>query len=68
MKETSQVWQKVFADERRNGHSVQQLADKLLIPSDELVKLVFGLVTVAVPSDHLPARASPSRAKLTVVK
>jgi Zn-dependent peptidase ImmA (M78 family)/DNA-binding XRE family transcriptional regulator len=68
MKETSQVWQKVFADERRNGHSVQQLADKLLIPGEELVKLVFGLVTVAVPSEHSPARASPGRAKLTVIK
>jgi Zn-dependent peptidase ImmA (M78 family)/DNA-binding XRE family transcriptional regulator len=68
MKETSQVWQKVFADERRNGHSVQQLADNLLIPSEELVKLVFGLVTVGVPTQHSPAKASPSRANLRVVK
>jgi hypothetical protein len=69
MKETSQVWQKVFADERRNGHSLQQLADKLLIPSEELVKLVFGLVTVGVPSNTTaPSGPTSSRATLRVVK
>jgi Zn-dependent peptidase ImmA (M78 family)/DNA-binding XRE family transcriptional regulator len=68
MKETSQVWQKVFADERRYGHSLQQLADRLLIPSEELVKLVFGLVTVAVPSDRAAVIGTPSRATLSLVK
>lgn len=51
--ETSQVWQKVFADMRRNGEGLQALADKLLIPTEELVKLVFGLVTVGLPTNSM---------------
>ena len=48
--ETSQVWQKVFAELRRDGRGIQYLADRLLVPTEELVKLVFGLVTVGLPS------------------
>jgi Zn-dependent peptidase ImmA (M78 family)/transcriptional regulator with XRE-family HTH domain len=48
--ETSQIWQKVFADLRKHGQGVQFLADKLLLPSTEVVKLVFGLATVGLPA------------------
>ena len=48
--ETSQVWQKVFAELRKDGRGVQFLADKLLLPSGEVVKLVFGLATVGLPT------------------
>jgi Zn-dependent peptidase ImmA (M78 family) len=48
--ETSQVWQKVFADLRKHGQGVQYLADELLLPANEIAKLVFGLVTVGLPS------------------
>ena len=47
--ETSQVWQKVFAELRRDGHGVQFIADDLNLPVEEIVKLVFGLVTIALP-------------------
>ena len=53
--ETSQVWQKVFADLRGNGRGMQYVADLLLIPRDELAKLVFGLVTVGLPSTTTPS-------------
>lgn len=56
--EISQVWQKVFANLRVSSQSVQFLADKLLVPAEELVKLVFGLVTVAFQ----PRRPHPCRA------
>lgn len=68
-KESSQVWQKVFADERKNGNTLQQLADKLLIPSTELVKLVFGLVTVAVhSSEDRDSARSTARPSLRLVR
>ncbi|KYG97837.1 XRE family transcriptional regulator [Bradyrhizobium sp. DOA1] len=68
-KESSQVWQKVFADERKSGNTLQQLADKLLIPSAELVKLVFGLVTVAVHSSEGRETVKPSaRPNLRLVR
>jgi Zn-dependent peptidase ImmA (M78 family) len=50
--ETSQVWQKVFAERRKDGRGLQELADTLLVPAEELVKLVFGLVTVGIPSSN----------------
>jgi Zn-dependent peptidase ImmA (M78 family)/transcriptional regulator with XRE-family HTH domain len=48
--ETSQVWQKVFAELRRDGRGVQFIADELRLPPDEIVKLVFGLVTIGLPT------------------
>jgi hypothetical protein len=41
---------KFFADLRKNGQGIQYLADELLIPADEMAKLVFGLVTVGLSS------------------
>ncbi len=46
--EASQIWQKVFAALRREGRGPNQLANELSLPVNELVKLVFGLVTVGL--------------------
>jgi Zn-dependent peptidase ImmA (M78 family)/transcriptional regulator with XRE-family HTH domain len=48
--EMSQVWQKVFAELRGSGQGVQYLADKLLLPTSEVVQLVFGLTTIGLPA------------------
>jgi Zn-dependent peptidase ImmA (M78 family)/transcriptional regulator with XRE-family HTH domain len=50
--ETSQVWQKVFAELRREGRGAQFIADELCLPPDEIVKLVFGLVTIGLPTGN----------------
>jgi hypothetical protein len=65
--ETSQVWQKVFADLRKDGHGIQFLADKLLLPSGEIVKLVFGLATVGLPATENVAGKGKT-GHLTVIK
>ncbi len=67
--ETSQVWRKVFAAVRSEGLGVQGLADKLLLPAEEIVKLVFGLVKIGLPSGEARLNATPSRGDyLTVIK
>jgi Zn-dependent peptidase ImmA (M78 family)/DNA-binding XRE family transcriptional regulator len=66
--EISQIWQKVFADLRKSGQGIQFLADKLLVPAEELVKLVFGLVTVGLPSSVDAPRTGPSRPNLRLIK
>jgi Zn-dependent peptidase ImmA (M78 family)/DNA-binding XRE family transcriptional regulator len=67
--ETSQVWQKVFADLRKHNHGVQTLADKLLLPANEVVKLVFGLATVGLPSTvSTPSGSAHKKGNLFVVK
>jgi Zn-dependent peptidase ImmA (M78 family) len=67
--ETSQVWQKVFSELRSDGLGIQRLADTLLLPAEEVVKLVFGLVTVGLPVSH-DANTTLRRTgpQLTVVK
>ncbi|WP_425907617.1 ImmA/IrrE family metallo-endopeptidase [Nitrobacter sp. TKz-YC02] len=65
--ETSQVWQKVLADMRRDGQGLQSLADKLLIPNEELVKLVFGLVTVGLPANSVSKKPPATRSHLRLV-
>jgi Zn-dependent peptidase ImmA (M78 family)/transcriptional regulator with XRE-family HTH domain len=47
--ETSQVWQKVFSELRKEGRGVQFIADELDLPAEEIIKLVFGLVTIGLP-------------------
>jgi Zn-dependent peptidase ImmA (M78 family)/DNA-binding XRE family transcriptional regulator len=66
--ETSQVWRKVFASLRSEGLGAQGLADKLLLPPGEVVKLVFGLVTIGLPSGDARVAAAPRGGYLTVVK
>jgi Zn-dependent peptidase ImmA (M78 family)/DNA-binding XRE family transcriptional regulator len=65
--ETSQVWQKVFADLRKDNRGIQYLADKLCVPMNELVKLVFGLVTVGLPSGNPIGSGGPSKPQLHLV-
>lgn len=65
--ETSQVWQKVFTQLRKSGVGVEALADKLNVPSEELVKLVFGLVTVGLPSTTTNFSLSKTKPQLRVV-
>jgi predicted alpha/beta-hydrolase family hydrolase len=65
--ETSQVWQKVFADLRRDGLGFQGLADKLLVPAEELLKLVFGLVTVGMPVAASGGNGQPRNGHLRLV-
>lgn len=66
--ETSQIWQKVFADLRKYGHGVQFLADSLSLPPDEIAKLVFGLVTIGLPATDRPMGTSHKVAQLRVIK
>jgi Zn-dependent peptidase ImmA (M78 family)/DNA-binding XRE family transcriptional regulator len=66
--ESSQVWQKVFAELRSDGVGLQGLADKLLVTADELVKLVFGLVTIGVPSANEIGSGTPRKPELHLVK
>lgn len=66
--ETSQVWHKVFTQLRNEGVGVQQLADRLLLPADEIVKLVFGLVTIGIPAGESSVNSTRRTTHLTVVK
>lgn len=66
--ETSQVWQKVFADLRKDGHGVQFIADELCLPVDEIVKLVFGLVTIGLPVGTSAPGSRHTGPQLRVVK
>ncbi len=66
--ETSQIWQKVFADLRKEGRGLQFLSDTLLLPPDEIAKLVFGLVTIGLPATSRPAGSPKTGTHLSVVK
>jgi len=66
--ETSQVWMKVFSELRRDGLGAQGLADRLLLPADEIVKLVFGLVTIGLPAGESTTGTKQRVGHLTVVK
>jgi Zn-dependent peptidase ImmA (M78 family)/transcriptional regulator with XRE-family HTH domain len=66
--ETSQVWQKVFADLRKDDRGVQFIADDLCLPSDEIVKLVFGLVMIGLPAGGQPTGQRHIGPNLRVVK
>lgn len=66
--ETSQVWQKVFAELRKDGLGVQSLADRLLLPASEIVKLVFGLVTIGLPTSVGNAASKQRAGHLFVIK
>ena len=66
-REQSQVWKKVLDDLRQNGTGVDRLSDTLSVPESEIVKLLFGLVTLAVPSSQ-NASITPKRGNLKLVK
>jgi hypothetical protein len=46
------------------GEGLQYLADKLLISPDELVKLVFGLGTLGLPSNSGGAKRPSTKPKI----
>lgn len=66
-REQSQVWKKVLDDLRQSGSGVERLSSILSVPESEVVKLLFGLVTVAVPSSP-NASITPKKGKLRLVK
>lgn len=66
-REQSQVWKKVLDDLRQNGAGVECLSEILSVPESEIVKLLFGLVTVAVQSNP-NASITPKRGSLRLVK
>lgn len=65
--ETSQIWQKVFSQLRKESVGVETLAANLCVPVEELVKLVFGLVTVGLPSGRPQVSGVRERPNLRVV-
>jgi Zn-dependent peptidase ImmA (M78 family) len=66
-REQSQVWKKVLDDLRQNHAGVESLSSNLSIPSSELIKLLFSLVTVAMPSTP-GVSTTPKRGNLRLVK
>ncbi len=66
-REQSQIWKKVLDALRGEGRSVEELAELFCIPQSELTKLLFGLVTVALPSSSVSS-TSPRRGNLRLVK
>lgn len=65
--ETSQIWQKVFGDLRKEGVGIEALASQLTVPAEELVKLVFGLATVGITGGRVSAGSTGSRPNLRLV-
>ncbi len=65
--ETSQVWQKVFSQLRGEHIGLETLASELCLPASEIVKLVFGLVTVGLPSKATTVNSMKPKANLRVV-
>ena len=66
-REQSQVWKKVLDDLRQNGAGLERISAILSVPESEAVKLLFGLVTVGVPSTP-NALTTPRRGNLRLVK
>ncbi len=64
--ERSQVWEKIFAALRSEGHGAGHLSNLLSVPQAEVERLVFGLVTLGVPvnEDVIPSRAKGAHLRL----
>lgn len=68
-REQSQVWQKVLSEVRRDEHfGLNGLAHSLSLPETELAKLLFGLVTVGMPTTLQRTSITPPRGQLRIVK
>jgi Zn-dependent peptidase ImmA (M78 family)/DNA-binding XRE family transcriptional regulator len=67
-RERSQVWEKVFSMLRDDKVGRMELAEALAVPEKEISDLVFGLVTISVPSPGEPSFRTPARGQLRVVK
>jgi Zn-dependent peptidase ImmA (M78 family)/DNA-binding XRE family transcriptional regulator len=66
-RERSQVLAKVFDDLRHNGFTKADVAAELLIPAQELNKIVFGLVMTPVTGDGNGGEVSGERPELRLV-
>lgn len=66
-RETSQLFQKVFATLKEDGISRVDVARQLQIPTEDLDALIFGLVLVGLGGGNLPGRKAPSAPMLRVV-
>jgi len=66
-RETSQLFQKVFAALKEDGISRADVARQLEIPAEDFDALVFGLVLVGLDGGKLPTRKSASAPTLRVV-
>lgn len=55
-RETSQVWQKILSTLWKDGITIENIAEKLCIPSKEIMNLLFG---IAVAPQERPVRAKP---------
>lgn len=60
-RETSLVLRKVFDALRVKGRGVLDIAKELMIPAEEIHKLIFGLVSVALGADNQSPMKSPRR-------
>ncbi|MER9006383.1 ImmA/IrrE family metallo-endopeptidase [Mesorhizobium sp. M0862] len=68
-REQSQIWQKVLSEVRRDEQlGLVGLSQLLSLPEAELAKLLFGLVTVGVPSAPRREPITPPRGQLRLVK
>jgi Zn-dependent peptidase ImmA (M78 family)/DNA-binding XRE family transcriptional regulator len=66
--EKSLVWEKVMTSLRSSGEGAATIATDLSIPTDEVEKLVWGLVTIGLSSADGPVYGSKRRASLSVIK
>jgi len=66
--ETSQVWKKVFSQLRSEGTSVEQLSEILSLPQKEIVDLIFGLVTVGLPTNDIVSNVAQKNSHLRLVE
>jgi Zn-dependent peptidase ImmA (M78 family)/DNA-binding XRE family transcriptional regulator len=67
-RETSRVWEKVLAALRHEGVTKDHIADELALPSAEIEKLVWGLVTIGLSNPEGPLFRSERRAELRLIK
>jgi len=66
--ETSIVWYKVLSQLRQQGVGLEALAQEIRVPTEELVKLVFGLVTIGMPSNKGDPKGTSRKPHLRVIK
>jgi Zn-dependent peptidase ImmA (M78 family)/transcriptional regulator with XRE-family HTH domain len=66
-RETSRVWEKVFAELRSEGIWKEHIARDLAIPLHELEKLVWGLMAMSVAINDRPLVSPPRRSHLRLV-
>jgi len=68
MRETSQLFQKVFAALQHDGISRSDVAKQLEIPTEELDALVFGLFLVCLEGKNGSARRTTKVPRLRIIK